>query len=48
MRITEAHDYDLVGGLTDEGVADSAAVAMPVSPFRILASARPQTAPMAR
>ncbi|MGA2183548.1 MAG: 30S ribosomal protein S12 methylthiotransferase RimO [Bryobacteraceae bacterium] len=48
MRITEAHDYDLVGALIDEGIADAAEVPMPVSPFRILAAPRLQTAPMAR
>jgi ribosomal protein S12 methylthiotransferase len=48
MRITEAHDYDLVGALTDASVAEPAPLPMPVSPFRILASARPQTAPLAR
>ncbi|MGA3026988.1 MAG: 30S ribosomal protein S12 methylthiotransferase RimO [Bryobacteraceae bacterium] len=53
MKITGAHDYDLVGGLTGEGAADSAAVPAQLSPFRILVSsrletARPQTAPMAR
>jgi len=34
MRITQAHDYDLVGELTDEGGADPAPVA--TNPFRIL------------
>jgi ribosomal protein S12 methylthiotransferase len=46
MKITEAHDYDLVGELIDVSAADYTAI--PVSPFRILASPRPQTAPMAR
>jgi len=46
MRITEAHDYDLVGELIDGPSSDYAPIA--VSPFRILASPRPQTAPMAR
>jgi len=46
MRITEAHDYDLVGELIDQTPADFATA--PVSPFRILASPRPQTAPLAR
>jgi ribosomal protein S12 methylthiotransferase len=48
MKITEAHDYDLVGALTDDGVADGVEAKVPVNPFRILAAARPQTAPMAR
>lgn len=39
MRITEAHDYDLVGELVDEAPAGFAAAAPP--PFRILPSARP-------
>ncbi|MBX5496632.1 MAG: TRAM domain-containing protein, partial [Bryobacteraceae bacterium] len=34
MRITQAHDYDLVGELTDEGGADPAPVA--TNPFPIL------------
>jgi len=46
MKITEAHDYDLVGGLIDAPSADYAPI--PTSPFRILASPRPQTVPMAR
>ena len=46
MRMSEGHDYDLVGELIDDGAHDDAP--MPVSPFRILASPRPQTAPMAR
>jgi len=49
MRITEAHDYDLVGELIDRAPADlPMAPAIPASPFRILASPRPQTAPLAR
>ncbi|MGD0617064.1 MAG: 30S ribosomal protein S12 methylthiotransferase RimO [Bryobacteraceae bacterium] len=46
MRITEAHDYDLVGELIDGPSSDYAPI--PANPFRILASPRPQTAPMAR
>jgi len=46
MRITEAHDYDLVGELIDQPLADFLQV--PASPFRILASPRPQVAPLAR
>jgi ribosomal protein S12 methylthiotransferase len=46
MKITEAHDYDLVGELIDAPSADYTPI--PVSPFRILASPRPQTVPMAR
>ena len=46
MKITEAHDYDLVGELIDVPSADYTPI--PVSPFRILASPRPQTVPMAR
>jgi ribosomal protein S12 methylthiotransferase len=48
MKITEAHDYDLLGELTDEGVADVVETPITVNPFRILAQTRPQTAPMAR
>jgi ribosomal protein S12 methylthiotransferase len=48
MKVTAAHDYDLVGTLTGEGAADPVPLPAPVGPFRILASARPQTAPMAR
>jgi ribosomal protein S12 methylthiotransferase len=53
MRITEAHDYDLVGELTDEGAAEPVEATEPVSPFRILATSglakpRPQTVPLAR
>ncbi len=48
MKITEAHDYDLVGELIDAGVDEPAVVLSPASPFRILAAPRPQTAPMAR
>ncbi len=53
MRITEAHDYDLVGELTDEGAAEPIVEMVQENPFRILASSglartRPQTAPLAR
>ncbi len=43
MRITEAHDYDLVGELIDAPV-ESAAPKLNL--FPILASARPNTAPL--
>ena len=46
MRISEAHDYDLVGGLVDS--PEEEAPAFLASPFRILAAPRPQTAPLAR
>ncbi len=46
MRIGEAHDYDLVGGLVDSPEAE--APEFLASPFRILAAPRPQTAPLAR
>ncbi len=36
MRISEAHDYDLVGGLIDEAPPES--FALPVNPFPILRS----------
>ncbi len=46
MRISEAHDYDLVGGLVDSPEAE--APEFPIGPFRILAAPRAQTAPLAR
>lgn len=46
MRITEAHDYDLIGSLVD---SPDASPALPkVNPFPILAASRPQTAPYSR
>ena len=46
MRITEAHDYDLVGGLTDTAPSE------PLPPtqqlLQILPLSRPQTAPVSR
>jgi ribosomal protein S12 methylthiotransferase len=48
MRITEAHDYDLVGELIDAPVrAEIAPVAKP-NPFQILANPRPRTVPVSR
>ncbi len=44
MRVSEAHDYDLVGGLVDSGVP----AAMPVVAFPILAAPRRHSTPMAR
>jgi ribosomal protein S12 methylthiotransferase len=46
MRITEAHDYDLIGGLIDEPEANRPPLHM--NPFQILAAPRPQTAPFSR
>lgn len=46
MRVTEAHDYDLVGELIDAPERDAPRI--PVNPFPILASPRPQTAPTSR
>ncbi len=46
MRITEAHDYDLVGELIDAPYRDAAVPAL--SPFQILGSPRPQTVPVSR
>jgi ribosomal protein S12 methylthiotransferase len=46
MRITEAHDYDLIGELIDAPVRTTP---VPVfNPFPILASNRPHTAPFSR
>jgi ribosomal protein S12 methylthiotransferase len=45
MRITEAHDYDLVGALIDN---PAAAFVPALNPFPILAAPRPQTAPYSR
>ncbi len=47
MRITEAHDYDLVGELIDAPPERTAAPAV-FNPFPILAAARLQTTPLAR
>ncbi len=47
LRVSEAHDYDLVGELTSAPVA--AAPQVPAQPlFRILAAGRAQTAPLSR
>jgi ribosomal protein S12 methylthiotransferase len=46
MRITEAHDYDLVGALID--APRRTAPPAQVNPFQILASPRPQMAPLSR
>src|SRR5207253_1535751 len=47
LRVTEAHDYDLVGELTGAPVA--AALPVPAQPlFQILAAGRAQTAPLGR
>lgn len=43
MRITEAHDYDLVGALID--APDPSAILPLPSPFPILAAARPRITP---
>ena len=41
MRVTEAHDYDLVGGLVDEAVAEERSNARyDVGPFRIIGEAQ--------
>jgi ribosomal protein S12 methylthiotransferase len=44
LRVSDAHDYDLVGGLVDSGEV----AAMPVVAFPILAAARPRSTPLAR
>jgi ribosomal protein S12 methylthiotransferase len=46
MRITEAHDYDLIGALVDS--PDTSTALPKVNPFPILAASRPQTAPYSR
>ena len=46
MRITEAHDYDLIGALVD--APDTSAVLPRVNPFPILAAPRPQMTPHSR
>ena len=54
MRITEAHDYDLVGELVGESMNAPLRDPLrdigmpPVNPFQILAAPRPQTAPFSR
>lgn len=48
MRVTEAHDYDLVGELIDSPAASVAGPALAKSPFTILAAPRPRTAPVSR
>ena len=40
-RVTEAHDYDLVGQLVDDGAAANAP-AIQVNPFQILTGNRPE------
>ena len=42
IRITEAHDYDLIGALVDED--GETVAAPPVNPFQILTGARPEAA----
>ena len=44
LRVSEAHDYDLVGGLVDSGEVAGEVVA----PFPILAVPRSQSTPLAR
>jgi ribosomal protein S12 methylthiotransferase len=46
FRVTEAHDYDLIGELIDEGIAPVAAVQM--NPFQILTGNRPEASHVAR
>ena len=46
MRVTEAHDYDLVGELID--VTPNEPAPPPVGLFQILPASRPQTAPLSR
>ncbi|MBV8897676.1 MAG: 30S ribosomal protein S12 methylthiotransferase RimO [Acidobacteriaceae bacterium] len=46
MRITEAHDYDLLGALVDAPERSEPVISP--NPFRILASPRAQTAPLSR
>ncbi len=46
MRITDAHDYDLVGGLIDEAPLEPPPPAQQL--LQILPMARPQTAPVSR
>jgi ribosomal protein S12 methylthiotransferase len=46
LRITEAHDYDLVGELID--APPPSLSTSKLNPFPILASTRPQTAPLSR
>ncbi len=46
MRITEAHDYDLVGGLSDDAPVEPPPPAQQL--LQILPLARPQTAPVSR
>jgi 2-methylthioadenine synthetase len=42
LRVTESHDYDLVGMLTDEAVDDLAP--LQANPFQILTGNRPESA----
>ena len=46
LRVTEAHDYDLVGELVDTAPNEQAPP--PVGLFQILPAPRPQTAPLSR
>ena len=46
FRVTEAHDYDLVGELTDEGAPDPPVQPLPL--FPILTGSRPESAPYSR
>ncbi|MDX2150154.1 MAG: 30S ribosomal protein S12 methylthiotransferase RimO [Bryobacteraceae bacterium] len=47
LRVTEAHDYDLVGELVDEAPVEAATAAAPMNPFVVLgpAHARPSALP---
>jgi hypothetical protein len=47
MRITEAHDYDLIGGLIDS-VQEDEPLPRPQQLLQILPMARPQTTPVSR
>jgi ribosomal protein S12 methylthiotransferase len=40
FRVTEAHDYDLIGELVDEGIQTPSPIA--VSPFQIITGQRPE------
>jgi len=46
MRITEAHDYDLVGGLIDTAPQEAPPPTQQL--LQILPMSRPQTAPVSR
>jgi hypothetical protein len=47
IRFTASHDYDLVGELID-APEEAAIPIVKTNPFPILASPRPQTAPVSR